>query len=90
MNEIIDRANTVAASVRRRRRIPAIWIIPLLAVAIGAVARLGHAIPRRDRPSPSRSTARRACSAGQSQLKFKDIDARHGEEADCSPATMHA
>lgn len=36
MSQVIESADTVGAGVRRGRRIPVIWIIPLLALAIGA------------------------------------------------------
>jgi paraquat-inducible protein B len=70
MNEI-DRPNTVA-DVRRRRRIPAIWIIPLLAVAVGAWLAWDTYSKKGPTITVSFESAE-GLVAGQSQLKFKEM-----------------
>ena len=74
MTEIIDRpnTNTVIAGVRRRRRIPAIWIIPLLAVAIGAWLAWDTYSKKGPTITVSFESAE-GLVAGQSQLKFKEM-----------------
>ena len=67
------------AGVRRRRRIPLIWIVPLVTALI-ALWLAWDTFPSAGRPSPSPSIAPKDCRAGQSQLKFKDVEAGHGEE----------
>ncbi|HEX4261633.1 MAG TPA: MlaD family protein [Acetobacteraceae bacterium] len=70
MNEI-DRPNTVA-DVRRRRRIPAIWIIPLLAIAVGAWLAWDTYSKKGPTVTISFESAE-GLVAGQSQLKFKEM-----------------
>ncbi len=70
MNEI-DRPTTVA-DVRRRRRISAIWIIPLLAIAIGAWLAWDTYSKKGPTITVSFESAE-GMVAGQSQLKFKEM-----------------
>ena len=56
-----DRADTVAASERRRRRLPPIWIDPAARGRDRRAGWPGTRCPSRGRPSPSRSRARRGC-----------------------------
>ncbi|MGH7212940.1 MAG: intermembrane transport protein PqiB, partial [Acetobacteraceae bacterium] len=72
MTEIIDRPDTVVASVQRRRHSPAIWIIPLLAVAIG----IWLAWDTYSKKGPTITVSFESAEglvAGQSQLKFKEM-----------------
>ncbi len=70
----MDDANELPASAatRRSRRIPVIWIIPLLAIAIGGWLAWDTFSKRGPTITISFSSAE-GLQAGQSQLKFKDI-----------------
>ncbi len=72
MSQIAEFADVVGAGVRRRRRIPAIWIIPLLALAIGAWLAWDTYSKKGPTITISFDSAE-GLQAGQSQLKFKDM-----------------
>src|SRR5215467_16294487 len=73
MSEVLEqRAAVPRATTRRSRRISVIWIIPLLAVAIGAW--LAWDTWSKQGPTIKISfDSGEGLQAGQSQLKFKDI-----------------
>ena len=47
MSETASEPGLVRASTRRSRRVSAIWLLPIVAIAIGAVACLGYAVQGR-------------------------------------------
>jgi paraquat-inducible protein B len=72
MNDADVTPPPVTASTRRSRRIPAIWAIPLLAVAVGLWLAWDTYAKRGPTITIAFATAE-GLKEGQSQLKFKDI-----------------
>jgi paraquat-inducible protein B len=68
----IDPASLQRAGVRRSRRLPVIWTIPIVAIAIGAWLAWDTLSKEGPRIAISFEDAE-GLQAGQSQLKFKDI-----------------
>lgn len=72
MSELVGSPGLAKATVRHKRRLPAIWIIPVLAVAIGAW--LAWTTISKQGPTITVSFENgEGLQAGQSQLKFKDL-----------------
>lgn len=72
MSDVSPTPTTAQASVRRSRRISPMWVIPLLAVAIGGWLAWDTLSKRGPMITLSFEDAE-GLQAGQSQLKFKDI-----------------
>lgn len=76
------------ASTRRARRIPIIWVIPLVAVAIGAWLAWDTLSKKGPKITVSFESAE-GLTAGQSQLRFKDIVFGTVESFDLTPDNSH-
>lgn len=72
MDDIAPPPNAAPATVRRSRRVSAMWLIPLLAVAIGGWLAWNTLSKQGPTITISFETAE-GLQAGQSQLKFKEI-----------------
>ena len=72
MSDSVPPPKTVHASVRRTRRVSAMWVIPLIAIAIGGWLAWDTLSKRGPTITLSFEDAE-GLQAGQSQLKFKDI-----------------
>jgi len=72
MSDLVHPPAPVQATTRRSRRLPVIWVIPLLAIAIGGW--LAWDTLSKQGPTITISfVSAEGLQAGQSQLKFKDI-----------------
>lgn len=76
------------ASARRSRRLPVIWVIPLLAIAIGAWLAWDTLSKRGPTIIVSFDNAE-GLQAGQSQLKFKEIVLGTVQSLDLTPDHSH-
>jgi paraquat-inducible protein B len=85
MSEVVEQRMAVPrARTRRSRRISVIWIIPLLAIAIGAW--LAWDTLSKEGPTITVSfDSAEGLQAGQSQLKYKDITLGTVKNLDLSP-----
>ena len=72
MSDTSELLTPVRASTRRSRRIPVIWTIPLLAIAIGGWL-AWDTLSKRGPTITISFVSAEGLQAGQSQLKFKDI-----------------
>ena len=72
MSDTSELLTPVRASTRRSRRIPVIWTIPLLAIAIGGWL-AWDTLSKRGPTITISFVSGEGLQAGQSQLKFKDI-----------------
>ena len=72
MSDTSELLTPVRASTRRSRRIPVIWTIPLLAIAIGGWL-AWDTFSKRGPTITISFVSGEGLQAGQSQLKFKDI-----------------
>ena len=72
MSDTSELLTPVRASTRRSRRIPVIWTIPLLAIAIGGWL-AWDTFSKRGPTITISFVSAEGLQAGQSQLKFKDI-----------------
>jgi len=72
MSESIEPPTPAQASTRRARRIPIIWVIPLIAIAIGAWL-AWDTMSKRGPTITISFVSAEGLQAGQSQLKYKDI-----------------
>lgn len=76
------------ASTRRSRRLPVIWIIPILAIAIGAWLAWDTLSKKGPTITISFDTAE-GLQPGQSQLKFKDIVLGTVQSTELTPDLSH-
>ena len=72
MDDARELPTPVRASTRRARRVPIIWIIPLLAIGIGGWL-AWDTLSKRGPTITISFVSAEGLQAGQSQLKFKDI-----------------
>ncbi len=72
MSDTSELLTPVRASTRRSRRVPVIWTIPLLAIAIGGWL-AWDTLSKRGPTITISFVSGEGLQAGQSQLKFKDI-----------------
>ncbi len=88
MSNLAEPPVVAHAAMRRRRRVSVIWIIPLVAVAIGAW--LAWDTWSREGPTITVTfDTAEGLQAGQSQLKFKDIVFGTVKSLDLSPDHNH-
>ena len=79
MSNLAEQRTLPQAATRRSRRISIIWIVPLVAVAIGGLARLGHAVEgRADDQDLVRERRRAAGRPVAAQIQGHRV--RHGKE----------
>lgn len=88
MSDIGEPPPHARATTRRARRVPVIWIIPLVAVAIGAWLAWDTMSKRGPTITISFDSAE-GLQAGQSQLKFKDIVLGTVKKFDLTPDNTH-
>ena len=72
MSEVTSEHGLIGATIRRSRRLSAIWLVPVIAVAIGAWLAWDTLSKEGPTITISFETAE-GLQAGQSQLKFRDI-----------------
>ena len=88
MSDSVPPPNIAHASVRRTRRVSAMWVIPLIAIAIGGWLAWDTLSKRGPTITLSFEDAE-GLQAGQSQLKFKDIVLGTVKSLDLTPDHAH-
>ena len=88
MSDTAGPPNTAHATVRRSRRVSAMWLIPLIAVAIGGWLAWDTLSKKGPIITLSFETAE-GLQAGQSQLKFKDIVLGTVQDLELTPDHSH-
>lgn len=88
MSDSVPPPNTAHASVRRARRVSAMWVIPLIAIAIGGWL-AWDTLSRRGPTITLSFEDAEGLQAGQSQLKFKDIVLGTVKNLDLTPDHVH-
>ncbi len=88
MSNLAEPPVVVQAVARRRRRVSVIWILPLVAVAIGAWL-VWDTLSKQGPTIRVTFDTAEGLQAGQSQLKFKDIVFGTVKRLDLSPDHTH-